>query len=283
LEINRLAVVGAGIMGHGIAQVAAQAGLGVFLHDAEPQFLKRGLEKIEARLQRDVEKGRISEGDRSAALDNLKAVDKLEDLVEADFIVEAVSEDFGVKRDLFSKLDEICAAQAILASNTSSISITKIAGTTKRSEKVIGMHFFNPPQVLPLIEAVCGTKTGEDTYRITAALGEKMGKTVIRVNDSPGFVVNRMLIPMINEAIFTLMEGVASRDAIDTAMKLGTNHPLGPLSLADVIGLDTCLAIMRTLHEDLNDPKYRPCPLLIRMVDEGHLGRKVGKGFYEYE
>jgi 3-hydroxybutyryl-CoA dehydrogenase len=282
LTISAIGIVGAGIMGHGIAQMAAQAGIGVILYDIDAQLLQKGIETIEGRLRTSFEKGKLLKEEAEHAMKRITPVRELSAIVKADFIIEAIVENFSVKQRLFKDLDMLCPEHTIFASNTSSISITKIAAVTKRPDRVIGMHFFNPPQVIELVEAVCGLATSEGTLNTTVTLGEKMGKTVIRVNDSAGFAVNRILLPMINEAIFALMEGVGSKESIDAAMKLGAKHPMGPLALADLIGLDTCLSILEVLQMDSGDQKYRACPLLRKMVDAGYLGRKTGKGFYEY-
>jgi len=277
-----IGVVGAGTMGNGIAQVAARAGYRVVMQDVKDDFLKRGMAAISKSLQREVEKEKLSEEEKQAVIDRIKITTDLRDLSSASFIVEAVTEDLGVKMELFKSLDQITLPATILASNTSSISITRLGAATARPDRVIGMHFMNPVPVMKLVEVICGMATSNETYQRVRALGERLGKTTLDCQDSPGFVSNRVLMPMINEAIFTLYEGVATREGIDWIMKLGMNHPMGPLTLADFIGLDVCLAILNVLHEGLGDPKYRPCPLLKRYVDAGWLGRKSGRGFYEY-
>jgi 3-hydroxybutyryl-CoA dehydrogenase len=282
MTVTNIGVVGAGVMGHGIAQVSALSGMNVTLYDIDKQLLQKGLDTIKKRFFKSVEKGKLSEEDAQKALELITAAPDIGVMKNCEFVIEAIVEKFSVKEQLFRELDSICPERVILASNTSSISITRIGATTKRPDRVIGMHFFNPPKAMQLVEAVCGFATSEETFAATVGLGEKMGKTVIRVNDSPGFVVNRILLPMINEAVFALQEGVGSKEAIDTAMKLGTNHPMGPLELADLIGLDTCLAILEVLHAEIGDPKYRPCPLLRKMVGGGYMGCKSGRGFYDY-
>jgi 3-hydroxybutyryl-CoA dehydrogenase len=277
-----IGVVGAGTMGNGIAQVAARAGYKVVMRDIRDEFLERGISAIDKSLQRDVDKERLSEAEKKAILGRIQTTTELSDLCAATFVVEAVNEDLAVKIELFKSLDRISSSGTILASNTSSISITKLGAATARPDKVIGMHFMNPVPVMKLVEVIRGMATSDETYERVRALSEKLGKTALDCQDSPGFVSNRVLMPMINEAIFTLHEGVATRESIDGIMKLGMNHPMGPLTLADFIGLDVCLAIMNVLHEGLGDSKYRPCPLLKRYVDAGWLGRKSGRGFYEY-
>jgi len=277
-----IGVVGAGTMGNGIAQVAARAGYAVIMRDVRDEFLQRGLAAIDKSLQRDVDKQRLDAGGKQAIVERIRATTDLESFGEASFVVEAVTEDLAVKTEVFKTLDRVTPPNAILASNTSSISITKLAAATGRPDKVIGMHFMNPVPVMKLIEVIRGMATSDETYERVRSLAEKMDKIALDCQDSPGFVSNRVLMPMINEAIFTLYEGVATRESIDGIMKLGMNHPMGPLTLADFIGLDVCLAIMNVLYEGLGDPKYRPCPLLRRYVDAGWLGRKSGRGFYEY-
>jgi 3-hydroxybutyryl-CoA dehydrogenase len=275
-------VVGAGTMGNGIAQVAARAGFEVVLRDVADAFLSRGMKAIDKSLQRDVDKERLSADEKSAIVGRIKTATDLEALKDAFIVVEAVTEDFEVKAEVFRALDRITKPDAILASNTSSISITKLGAATKRPDKVIGMHFMNPVPVMKLVEVIRSAATSDKTYETVRALTEKLGKTPLDCQDYPGFISNRVLMPMINEAIFALYEGVATRESIDGIMKLGMNHPMGPLTLADFIGLDVCLAIMNVLHDGFGDSKYRPCPLLKRYVDAGWLGRKSGRGFYEY-
>jgi 3-hydroxybutyryl-CoA dehydrogenase len=275
-------VVGAGTMGNGIAQVAARAGFEVVMRDVAEEFLSRGLKAIDKSLQRDVDKERLSGDDKSAIVGRIKTAIDLEALKDAFIVVEAVTENFEVKAEVFRALDKMTGPDAILASNTSSISITKLGAATSRPEKVIGMHYMNPVPVMKLVEVIRSAATSDETYEKVKALSERLGKTPLDCQDYPGFISNRVLMPMINEAIFALYEGVATRESIDGIMKLGMNHPMGPLTLADFIGLDVCLAIMNVLHDGFGDSKYRPCPLLKRYVDAGWLGRKSGRGFYEY-
>jgi 3-hydroxybutyryl-CoA dehydrogenase len=280
LAVEKIQVVGAGQMGSGIAQVAAQAGLAVHLADVDEAALDGGLETIKENLSRSVEKERISQGEMDEALDRIES--GTEYAADADLAIEAVVEVAEEKREVFQALDEMLGEDAILASNTSSISITELAATTGRPERFIGMHFFNPVPLMKLVEIVRGLQTSDETHRAVQELAERLGKEPVQVNDSPGFVSNRILMPMINEAVYCVMEGAAGPDEVDAVMKLGMNHPMGPLELADLIGLDTCLHIMEVLHEGFGDTKYRPCPLLKRYVAAGWLGRKSGKGFYEY-
>jgi 3-hydroxybutyryl-CoA dehydrogenase len=280
--IKSVGVIGAGTMGNGIAQTAARAGLKVIMRDVSDDFLKRGLSTIDKSLQRDVDKQRLGDDEKQEIISRIKPTTELAELREADLVVEAVTEDFAVKSELFRQLDQITRPDVILASNTSSISITKLAASTSRPDRFIGMHFMNPVPVMKLVEVIRGVATSDETYRATRELAEGMGKVPVEVNDAPGFVSNRVLMPMINEAIFALYEGVGTAEAIDQIMKLGMNHPMGPLQLADFIGLDVCLAIMNVLYDGFSDSKYRPCPLLKKYVDAGWLGRKSGKGFYEY-
>ena len=269
-------------MGNGIAQVAARAGYTVIMCDVKEEFLQRGMQAIDKSLQRDVDKGRLAGDEKSAIMGRIERTTELQTLSRASFAIEAVTEDLNVKSEVFKSLDRITPSAAILASNTSSISITRLAATTKRPDKVIGMHFMNPVPVMKLVEVIRGMATSDETYEQVRTLSTKLGKTALDCNDAPGFVSNRVLMPMINEAIFTLYEGVATRESIDGIMKLGMNHPMGPLELADFIGLDVCLAILNVLYDGFGDPKYRACPLLRRYVDAGWLGRKTGHGFYEY-
>ncbi|HEX8290534.1 MAG TPA: 3-hydroxybutyryl-CoA dehydrogenase [Pyrinomonadaceae bacterium] len=277
-----IGVVGAGTMGNGIAQVAARAGYEVVLRDVREEFLERGMQAIDRSLQRDVDKERLKEEEKRAIVGRIRTTTALPDLSGAGFVIEAIYENLEAKQAVFRELDETCGAGAILASNTSSISITKLGAATRRPGQVIGMHFMNPVPVMKLVEVIRGIATTDETWARTRELTERMGKTALECNDSPGFVSNRVLMPMINEAVFALHEGVATRESIDGIMKLGMNHPMGPLTLADFIGLDVCLAILNVLHAELGDPKYRPCPLLRKYVDAGWLGRKSGRGFYEY-
>ena len=282
MKIHTIGVIGGGTMGNGIAHVAARSKFKVILYDLEQRFLDRALATITKNLDREVAKGAISTDDKSAAISRLAGTTDNADLAKADFVIEAAVEDLETKSKVFQAVDEIARPGVILASNTSSISITKIASKTKRPEQIIGMHFMNPVPVMTLVEIVRGLATSNETYQTTKTLAESLGKTPVEVNDFPGFVSNRVLMPMINEAIYCVMEGVGTAEAVDSVMKLGMNHPMGPLTLADLIGLDVCLDIMEVLHTGLGDSKYRPCPLLRKMVDAGHLGRKSGQGFYKY-
>jgi 3-hydroxybutyryl-CoA dehydrogenase len=280
--MKNIVVIGAGTMGNGIAHTAAASGFDVTLVEVAQQFLDRGMKTIDANLQRGVDKGKMTAEEKQAVLGRIRGTTSVDDAKDADLVIEAIIENLSAKTDLFRRLDEITKPECILASNTSSISITKIAAATKRPDKVIGMHFMNPVPVMTLVEVIRGIATSDETYRIVEELSKQMGKTPIEVNDYPGFISNRVLMPMINEAIFALYEGVATPESIDGVMKLGMNHPMGPLTLADFIGLDVCLAILRVLEDGFGDPKYRPCPLLVKMVDAGWLGRKSGRGFYSY-
>lgn len=277
-----IGVIGSGTMGHGIAQVAARAGFNVVMRDVSDEFLQRGMNAIDKSLQRDVDKERLTGEEKGVIVGRIKATTELEALRGASFVIEAVTEDLQVKTEVFKALDAMTQPETILASNTSSISITKLGAATNRPDKVIGMHFMNPVPVMKLVEVIRGVATSDVTYEKVRALTEKLGKTALDCHDSPGFISNRVLMPMINEAIFTLYEGVATRESIDGIMKLGMNHPMGPLQLADFIGLDVCLAILNVLYDGFGDPKYRACPLLKRYVDAGWLGKKTGRGFYEY-
>ena len=282
MTINTVGVIGAGTMGNGIAQVFAAKGYRVIMQDIDEQGLSRGMATIAGSLDRLIKSEKIGEQDKTSTLENIETSRDLSSLANVDLVIEAASENFEVKAKIFKQLDEICQPSSILASNTSSISLTKIAAQTSRPEKVIGMHFMNPVPVMKLIEVIRAMQTSNETCNTIEQISAELGKTAVLANDSPGFVANRILIPMINEAIFTLDEGIATAEAIDDIMKLGMNHPIGPLALADLIGLDVVLSVTRVYQEELGDPKYRPCPLLIRMVDAGYLGRKAGRGFYEY-
>jgi len=282
MAIKKIMVIGAGQMGGGIAQVAAQSGLEVVLNDLRGEDVDRGLGLMKKFLGRNVEKGKITAADMTAALDRITPSTSLEDVAGVDFVVEAATENMEIKSGIFRTLDRVAAPSVILATNTSSLPITEIAAVTKRPGQVIGMHFMNPVPVMTLVEVIRGIATSDETFQRVEALSLLMGKTPVEVNDYPGFIANRILMPMINEAIYCVFEGVASPEAIDQVMKLGMNHPMGPLTLADFIGLDTCLAIMEVLYEGFADSKYRPCPLLRKMVKAGWLGHKSGKGFYEY-
>jgi 3-hydroxybutyryl-CoA dehydrogenase len=282
MEINTFGVIGAGQMGNGIAQVAAMSGLNVIMNDIKEEFVERGLATITKILSRNVDKGKMTDDEKNAVLGRIKTSVSLKDMASADFVIEAAVENEALKFQIFKDLDEICESGMILATNTSSIPIGRIAGQTRRPEKVIGMHFMNPVPVMKLVEVIPGIATSEETLKITWELAEKFGKTPAKANDYPGFIANRILLPMINEAVYCLYHNVGTREDIDTVMKLGMNHPMGPLTLADLIGLDTCLAVMETLYDGFKDSKYRPCPLLRKYVEAGWLGRKTGKGFYEY-
>ena len=280
--IKNIGVVGAGQMGAGIAQVAAMNEFKIILNDISETFLDRGMQRIDKSLSSFLKKGHITEEEKNAALGRIETTVELKDFKSADYVVEAVIEDESLKLDVFRKLDEICKPGVVLASNTSSIPITRMASATKRPSEVIGMHFMNPVPLMKLVEVIRGLSTSDETFETTKDLAIKLKKTPVAANDSPGFISNRILLPMINEAIFALHEGVGTTEAIDSVMKLGMNHPMGPLELADLIGLDTCLSILEVLYEGFGDPKYRPCPLLRKYVDAGYLGRKTGRGFYTY-
>jgi 3-hydroxybutyryl-CoA dehydrogenase len=282
MEIKTFGVVGAGQMGSGIAQVAAMSGLDVIMNDISDVFVQRGMGGIERFLSKSVEKGKLSPEDKDAVLARVRTSTSLDDMAQADFVVEAASEKEEIKFSIFETLDKVCKPGVILSTNTSSIPIGRVAAKTGRADKVIGMHFMNPVPLMKLVEVIRGIATSDETFKITWDLSEKFGKVPAEANDFPGFISNRILMPMINEAVFALYHGVGAKEAIDTVMKLGMNHPMGPLELADLIGLDTCLAIMETLYDGFKDPKYRPCPLLRKYVEAGWLGRKTKKGFYEY-
>ena len=282
-DIKQIAVIGAGTMGNGIAQVVATTGLNVTLIDLDQKYLDKAVATVGRSLDRLIKKEKISEADKKAILGRIKTSTELKAAKDAQLVIEAIVENIEVKLNLFKKLEEVCSPNAIFASNTSSLPITQLASATKRPASFIGMHFMNPVPMMKLIEVIRGLATSDDTYKTIEDLSKKLGKIPVEVNDYPGFVANRILMPMINEAVQTLMEGVATREAIDEVMKLGMAHPMGPLTLADFIGLDVCLFILEVMHEQLGDPKYRPCPLLRKMVQAGYLGRKTGRGFYEYE
>ncbi|RPJ18448.1 MAG: 3-hydroxybutyryl-CoA dehydrogenase [Desulfobacteraceae bacterium] len=283
MEIKKFGVIGAGQMGNGIAQVASMSGLEVIMSDIKDEFVKRGIDTIAKNLARSVEKGKMAAEEKDVVLKRIKGTTDLKDMAGADFVVEAATENETLKFKIFQDLDGICPPGVILSTNTSSIPIGRIASQTKRPDKVIGMHFMNPVPVMKLIEVIRGIATSDETFKITWDLSVKFGKTPALANDYPGFIANRILLPMINEAVYCLYHNVGTKEDIDTVMRLGMNHPMGPLALADLIGLDTCLAIMETLYNGFKDSKYRPCPLLRKYVEAGWLGRKTGKGFYDYK
>ena len=280
--MNKIAIIGAGTMGNGIAHVCSQHDMKVTLVDIKQEFLDRAIETIKKNMGRELKKERITQEKMDASLANITTSTSLDAVSGSELVVEAATENLDIKLDIFGKLDKVCAPDVILATNTSSLPITKVASATNRPDKVIGMHFMNPVPMMKLVEVIRGMATSDETYKTVEELATSLGKTPVEVNDYPGFIANRILLPMINEAAFALFEGVGTAEAIDSVMKLGMAHPMGPLTLADFIGLDVCLAILEVMHEGFGDPKYRPCPLLVKMVQAGYLGRKTGRGFYDY-